>query len=79
MTPAELETEVMAHRYLYYVVCRPVISDRDYDALEARAKAVVGVDSPVNNPGSDREQDYSDAALHRVTELIRAAKVLLRK
>ena len=45
---------VMAHRYLYYVKSSPVISDRDYDRLEApirhRLPAV----------GSDREEDYTE-------------------
>jgi len=25
---------ILAHRYLYFVLCDPVISDREYDALE---------------------------------------------
>lgn len=58
---ATLEQLCMAHRYLYYVWGKPVISDHEYDALERRALKRVGPSSPLHRVGSDREQDYSDA------------------
>ncbi len=58
MTPAQLETEVMVHRYLYYVLAQPAMSDYDYDILERQAREVCGEESPVHDVGSDCESDY---------------------
>lgn len=60
MTNQELINFVMAHRYLYYVLCKPVITDYEYDQLESRALKVI--DDPnhsINFPGSSLEKDYS--------------------
>ncbi len=53
-----LEMEVMVHRYLYYVLGRPVISDADYDLLERRARTCLVETSPVHGVGSDLESSY---------------------
>lgn len=50
----------MAHRYLYYVLCSPIISDREYDMLEKKALNEIKEDHPLANPGSDREESYSE-------------------
>lgn len=55
-----IETLALAHRYLYYVECLPVISDQEYDKLEKEALATVGPDSLLNQPGSDKSEDYPE-------------------
>ena len=55
----DLETRVMAHRYLYYVLAEPVLSDFDYDILERKAREVSSEDSPVHGVGSSLPQSYS--------------------
>ncbi len=70
MTPTELETEVMAHRYLYYVEATPVISDYEYDQLESKARMVCPRDSPINEPGSDLTSSYTEDQMRRALELI---------
>lgn len=57
---SEIEKLVLAHRYLYYVKSRPVISDRDYDALEKLALAQHSDSETLNAPGSDLQSSYSD-------------------
>ena len=53
-----IEQLVMAHRFLYYVKCKPVISDREYDELEKEALKSAGAESPLHSPGSDLLGDY---------------------
>lgn len=54
-----LEQLLMAHRYLYYVVAMPVISDSDYDKLESFACQHLPKGSPMHEPGSDLASSYS--------------------
>lgn len=56
----QIEKNIMAHRYLYYVKNQPVISDYEYDMLEKEAIKNVGSDSPIKSPGSDLESSYSN-------------------
>ncbi len=52
----DLATLVLVHRYLYYVLSRPVISDYEYDMMERS----LDPDDPVRNSvGSDQAKDYS--------------------
>lgn len=51
---------VMAHRYLYYVEMRPIISDRDYDRLEREALEQIGPDHPLRKPGSEMSSSYTE-------------------
>lgn len=32
----KLGKEILKHKYLYYIKCRPIISDYDYDMLERK-------------------------------------------
>lgn len=65
MAPDEIL--VLAHRLLYYVKATPVISDREYDALEARLPA----SSPVRQSvGSDNEADYPSEAINLAQQLL---------
>lgn len=64
-----LELEVLAHRYLYYVKNSPVISDYEYDHLEAHAKREAPEDSIIHLAGSDLEDDYSDEVIDRAYTL----------
>lgn len=61
---------LMAHRYLYYILCKPVISDYQYDMLEKQVTqkydSVTGKfinlyddNHPVMKPGSSDPKSYS--------------------
>ena len=54
----DLENKIMAHRYLYYVLGKPIITDREYDELEKRA-SILPPNSPVHKPGSDLASSYT--------------------
>jgi NAD-dependent DNA ligase len=56
---ADLEKQVLAHRYLYYVLAEPILPDLDYDVLERKARAVCSADSPVQGVGSSLPSSYS--------------------
>lgn len=66
-----LELEVMAHRYLYYVESEPVLTDFDYDVLERKARAACPPESPVHGVGSSLPSSYSEAQIARAMELKR--------
>jgi NAD-dependent DNA ligase len=65
-----LEIQVLAHRYLYYVLTRPVLSDYDYDLLERRAKRALPETSSVHSVGSERPEDYPKAAVEYAIGLL---------
>lgn len=60
---ALIENTVMAHRYLYYVLADPVLSDFAYDDLEREARAVLPEDSPVQGVGSSLPSSYTPAQI----------------
>lgn len=64
-----LELEVMAHRYLYYVLAEPRLPDLVYDKLEREARAVCPKDSPVHKVGSSLHCSYSPAQIARARVL----------
>lgn len=59
MTPAQYEHEVLVHRFLYYVMAEPVISDFEYDVIEREARAVLPPESVVHKVGSSLPTSYS--------------------
>lgn len=65
-----IENKLMAHRYLYYVLAAPKISDTAYDLLELRAKSFLPPDSPIQKVGSSLAKDYP-------TEIIKLAHKIL--
>lgn len=65
-----LELEVMAHRYLYYVLAEPRLPDLIYDELERNARAVCGELSPVHGVGSSLPSSYSEAQIARARALL---------
>jgi NAD-dependent DNA ligase len=65
----ELETLVMAHRYLYYVLCEPVMSDHTYDLLERKARKECHANSPVHGVGSSLESSYTQEQIKKALEL----------
>lgn len=69
MTPIEYETEVMAHRYLYYVLSEPVLPDLVYDVLEREAREVLPPESAVHKVGSCLPSSYTDVHKQRAKEL----------
>lgn len=56
LTPIELK--LLAHRYLYYVLCSPILSDYEYDCLEAKAEAETPAGSLIFTVGSDLASSY---------------------
>jgi NAD-dependent DNA ligase len=60
-TADTLELEVMAHRYLYYVLSEPQLPDLTYDVLEREARAVCPPESPVHGVGSSLPSSYTAA------------------
>ncbi|MDE3021877.1 MAG: hypothetical protein KGI54_08460 [Pseudomonadota bacterium] len=71
MIPASyLELMVMVHRYAYYVDIVPLISDDEYNKLEADAVSVLPETSKVHELGSSNPDDYSPL-VKRIVELAR--------
>lgn len=64
-----IEKIILAHRYLYYVESMPVISDYEYDMLEASARKTLPEESKVHSPGSDRAIDYTDDVIALAEEI----------
>lgn len=56
----ELELQVMAHRYMYYVECNPMFTDWQYDHLQKLADAHCPPESPVHKVGSDLAESYTE-------------------
>lgn len=69
----ELEDLTMAHRFLYYVECAPVLTDHEYDVIERRARAALPETSPVQKVGSSLESDYTDEQRQIAQDLERKA------
>lgn len=66
-----LELQVLAHRYLYYVLAEPVISDPVYDQIEREAREVLPETSPVHGVGSSLPSSYPDEAVAHAMLLLR--------
>lgn len=67
-----LKELMLAHRYLYYVECMPVISDFEYDELEKTVRALLPLDEEVQGPGSDLRSSYSPLVRLKAEELLHA-------
>lgn len=80
-TVKELRRECLVHRYLYYVLCTPVISDYEYDMLERKLGQLVESSPeepellafcPTRTVGSDMGSSYPEEihneALRRLTD-----------
>jgi NAD-dependent DNA ligase len=63
------ETEVLAHRYLYYVLGEPVLPDLVYDVLEREARGICPRESPVHRVGSSLPSDYPEHVIKRAKQL----------
>jgi len=64
----ELEHRTLVHRYRYYVLNAPTLSDYEYDLLERAALKTVGEGSPLLKPGSDRHEDYPARVVEDATK-----------
>lgn len=71
----EAETRAMAHRYMYYVESDPVITDREYDLLDAAILPWLPPESPLHKPGSSLEQSYTEEH-RRCARLLQVGKWL---
>jgi len=63
------EQVILAHRYLYYVLGEPVVSDAVYDQMEREARAALPESSVVHKVGSSNPWDYSDEVKQYAEEL----------
>ena len=70
----EYEDEVMAHRYLYYVLSEPVLTDADYDTLERRAREVCPPESPVHKVGSSLPSSYTKKQVELATQFLKGSR-----
>ena len=66
----EYEDKVMAHRYLYYVLAEPVLTDADYDTLERRAREVCPPKSSVHKVGSSLPSSYTKKQVGLATQFL---------
>jgi NAD-dependent DNA ligase len=66
----DLEDQVMAHRYLYYVLAEPVLHDAVYDTIERKAREVCPPESPVHGIGSSLPGSYSDEHVLLATQML---------
>jgi hypothetical protein len=72
--PTKLEL-CLAHRYLYYCLAEPVLSDHEYDKLESAAIAeFIGDDCPLSYPGGDNPQAYSQKTIDLALSMLRRKK-----
>ena len=60
----------MIHRYLYYVLCEPIISDVEYDLMEKKALLTCAETHPIRKPGSDLKSSYSSEIVRQANELL---------
>lgn len=54
-----MENRILIHRYLYYVVADPRLTDGEYDVMEREAMAKLPPTSPVHLVGSSNRESYS--------------------
>lgn len=59
----------MAHRYLYYCLGEPVVSDYVYDQMEREARNVLPEDSPVQGVGSSLGSSYTKDQIYKAQGL----------
>ncbi len=68
------EREIMAHRYLYYVLDSPVIGDTTYDIMDRSFLERVPMDGPersvTHQVGSSLEESYTEDEIARAHQLI---------
>lgn len=64
----------MAHRYLYYILGIPVLTDEQYDKLEYDARFVINDGSPIHGVGSDLESDYNEEVRKFAQRLLQQKK-----
>lgn len=68
---ADAERLVMAHRYLYYVECAPVLSDPAYDVIERKARAMPSLaNSDIQKVGSSLSSSYTAEQIKKAEELL---------
>lgn len=53
-----MEDILLEHRYRYYVLCIPIISDYEYDMMEKEYLKTAPKNSLMRLPGSDLEESY---------------------
>lgn len=62
--------QCMVHRYLYYVLNSPIISDQEYDRMERDATEFLDDNHPLFKCGSDIDSSYDD----EIKEIARTLK-----
>jgi NAD-dependent DNA ligase len=65
----DYENEVMAHRYLYYVLSEPILPDLVYDTIERQAREVCPPESPVHGVGSSLSSSYTPEQIAKALKM----------
>jgi hypothetical protein len=58
LSQGHAEDVILRHRYLYYVEDAPVLSDKEYDELEAQVKATWSIGVASHTVGSSDPANY---------------------
>lgn len=61
-----IECLILAHRYLYHSVSKPIISDYEYDMMERRALKLFPESEILNSVGSSKTPPREVVELARV-------------
>lgn len=60
-----MENILLEHRYRYYILGEPIISDYSYDMLEREYLKVAPEDSLIRLPGSDLKSSYPEHIINK--------------
>lgn len=71
----DIETLVLAHRYLYYVLAEPIVSDAIYDQFEREAREKCPPESDVHKIGSSLASSYSQEVKDLAVAMLRRAQL----
>ena len=73
----KLANQCMMHRYLYYVVNRPILTDIEYDMLEKEATkdlAKLHPNHAIFKPGSSNDCDYHEFIKQKALDILYGRK-----
>lgn len=65
------EKLILAHRYLYYVLGNPVLSDQKYDKLEKKFLKLYPDSEVIKTCGSDLSSDYSEEIIIMANDILK--------
>lgn len=69
-----IEDKCLVHRFLYYVLCDPIISDYEYDQMELVAKKNAVDSHMIHKVGSSLVSSYSEE-IQQIATVIYSNKI----